>query len=78
MACAKYRAKLKKNPKRVRYRSLKHYDPVRFREELNMSIKWDEIINLDELHQSSRQWERNSVNILDKHALFKHGNVRNN
>ena len=43
-----------------------------------MSIKWDEIINLDDLHQCSREWERNFVNILDKHAPFKHRNVRNN
>ena len=43
-----------------------------------MSIKWDKIINLDDLHQCSREWERNFVNILDKHAPFKHRKVRNN
>ena len=43
-----------------------------------MSIKWDKIINLDNLHQCSREWERNFVNILDKHAPFKHRKVRNN
>ena len=70
--------KIKKEPKRTRYRSHKHYDPIRFREELNMSINWDKIINLDDLHQCSREWERNDINILDKHAPFKHRKVRNN
>ena len=42
-----------------------------------MGIKWNEIINLDDLHQYSREWERNFVNISDKHAPFKHRNVRN-
>ena len=74
----KISSKVKKESKRVRYRDLKHYDPVRFREELNMSIKWDEIINLDDLHQCLREWERNFVNISDKLASFKHRNVRNN
>ena len=57
----KISSKVKKEPKRIRYRSLKHYDPICFREELNMSIKWDKIINLDDLHQCSREWERNFV-----------------
>ena len=43
-----------------------------------MNIKWDEIINLDELHQCTLEWERNFVNmLLDEHASFKHRNVRN-
>ena len=74
----KMSGKVKKEPKRIRYRSLKHYDPIRFCEELNMSIKWNKIINLDDLHQCSREWERNFINILDKHTPFKHRKVRNN
>ena len=46
----KISSKVKKEPKRIRYRGLKHYGPIRFREELIMSIKWDKIINLDDLH----------------------------
>ena len=70
-------SKVKKEPKHIRYHSLKHYDPICFREE-HMSIKWDKTINLDDLHQCSCEWERNFVNILDKHAPFKHRKVRNN
>ena len=74
----KISSKVQKEPKRIRYRSLKHYNPIRFHEELNMSIRWDKIINLDDLHQCSREWERNFINILDKHAPFKHRKGRNN
>ena len=35
----KISSKVKNEPKRIRYRNLKHYDPIRFREELNMTIK---------------------------------------
>ena len=68
----KISSKVKKEPEHIRYCSLEHYDPIRFREELNMSIKWDKIINLDDLHQCSRKWEKNFVNISDKDAPFKH------
>ena len=74
----KISSKVKKEPKHIRYRSLKHYNPIRFHEELNMSIRWDKIINLDDLNQCSREWERNFINIPDKHAPFKHRKVRNN
>ena len=68
MACEKYLTKVEKESKRVRNRSLKQYDPVLFGEELNMGITWEEIIDSDDLHQCSREWKRNLVNILDKHA----------
>ena len=72
----KITAVTRKEPKLIKHRSLKHYDPNKFREDL-MNTDWTRILGLKDIHQCSREWERKFVDHLNKHAPFKHRNVRN-
>ena len=65
-----------KEPKLIKYRSLKHYDPNKFREDL-MDTEWTRSLGLKDIHQCSREWERKFDDLLNKHPPFKHRNVRN-
>ena len=42
-----------------------------------MNTDWTRILGLKDIHQCSREWERKFVDLLNKHAPFKHRNVRN-
>ena len=42
-----------------------------------MNTDWTRILGLKDIHQCSRKWERKFVDLLNKHAPFKHRNVRN-
>ena len=66
----------RKEPKLIKYRSLKHHNPIKFGEDL-LNTDWTRILGLKDIHQCSREWERKSVDLLNKHAPFKHRNVRN-
>ena len=72
----KITAVTRKEPKLIKYRSLKHYDPKKFRADL-MNTDWTRMLGLKDIHQCSREWERKFVDLLNKHAPFKHRNVRN-
>ena len=42
-----------------------------------MNTDWTRILGLKGIHQCLREWERKFVDHLNKHAPFKHRNVRN-
>ena len=42
-----------------------------------MDTDWIRISGLKDFDQCSCEWERKFVDLLNKHALFKHRNVRN-
>ena len=71
----KITAVTRKEPKLIKYRSLKHYDPKKFREDL-MNTDWTRILGLKDIPQCSREWERKFVDLLNKHAPFKHWNLK--
>ena len=66
----------RKEPKLIKYQSLKHYDPKKFWEDL-INTDWTRILDLKDVHQCSHEWERKFVDLSNKHAPFKYRNVRN-
>ena len=48
-------------------------DPKKFMNTTN----WTRILGLKDIHQCSREQERRFIDLLNKHAPFKHRNVRN-
>ena len=66
----KITAVTRKEPKLIKYRSLKYYDPEKFWEDL-MNTDWTRILGLKDIHQCSGEWQIKFVDLLNKHAPFK-------
>ena len=62
---------LKKEPKIIRSRQLKHYKPESFREDL-ATADWESLTEIEDIGLMSLEWERLFFKILDRR------NVRNN
>ena len=68
---------LKKEPKIIRSRQLKHYKPESFREDL-ATADWKSLMNIEDVDLMSFEWERLFLKILDRHAPIRQRKVRNN
>ena len=62
--------------KNIRYRNLKHYHVDRFCDELR-NVNWFQNIDLNDVHQLPSTWEKQFLEVLDRHAPLKARKVRN-
>ena len=62
--------------KNIRYLNLKHYHVDRFCDELR-NVNWFQNTDLNDVHQLSSAWEKQFLEVLDRHALLKARKIRN-
>ena len=62
--------------KNIRYRNLKYYHVDRFCDELR-NVNWFQNIDLNDVHQLSSTWEKQFLEVLDRHAPLKARKFRN-
>ena len=67
---------INREPKIIKSRQLKHYDLVKFCLHLQQ-IDWDCILQNDNIHTMSSEFENYFVSVLDKHAPICQHKVRN-
>ena len=67
---------LKKEPKIIKSRQLKHYKPESFREDL-ATADWESLMDIEDVDLMSFEWERLFLKILDRHAPIRQRKVRN-
>ena len=60
----------------IRYRNLKYYHVDRFCDEL-CNVNWFQNIDLNDVHQLSSTWEKQFLEVLDRHAPLKARKVCN-
>ena len=68
---------LKKEPKKIRIRQLKHYKSESFREDL-ATADWESLMDIGDVDLMSLEWERLFFKILDRHAPIGQHKARNN
>ena len=67
---------INREPKIIKSRQLKHYDPIKFCLHLQQ-IDWDRILQNDNIHTMSSEFENYFLSVLDKHAPICQHKVRN-
>ena len=67
---------INREPKIIKSRQLKHYDPVKFCLDLQQ-IDSDRILQNENIHTMSSEFENYFVSVLDKHAPIRQHKVRN-
>ena len=72
----KVSSRVNREPKIIKSRQLKNYDPVKFCRDLE-KVNWDLILKQDSVHAMSFEFENCFVTILDKHAPLRQHKVRN-
>ena len=72
----KVSSRVNREPKIIKSRQLKNYDPVKFCRDLE-KVNWDLILKQDSVHAMSSEFENCFVTILDKHASLRQHKVRN-
>ena len=72
----KVSSRVDQEPKIIKSRQLKNYDPVTFCRDLE-KVNWDLILKQDSVHAMSSEFENCFVTILDKHAPLRQHKVRN-
>ena len=72
----KVSSRINREPKIIKSRQLKNYDPTKFRKELQ-PVDWESIIELNDLNTMSLEWEKEFIRVLDKHAPIRQRKVRN-
>ena len=72
----KVSSRVNREPKIIKSRQLKNYDPVKFCRDLQ-KVNWDLILKQDSVHAMSSEFENCFVTILDKHAPLGQHKVRN-
>ena len=65
-----------REPKIIKSRQLKNYDPTKFRKELQQ-VDWESIIELNDVNAMSLEWEKEFIRVLDKHSPIRQRKVRN-
>ena len=68
--------RVNREPKIIKSRQLKNYDPVKFCRDLG-KVNRDLILKQDSVHSMSSEFENCFVTILDKHAPLRQHKVRN-
>ena len=63
----KVSSRIHHQPKIIKSRQLKNYDPTKFRKELQQ-VDWESIIELNDVNTMSLEWEKEFIHVLDKHA----------
>ena len=76
MEYEKFSSRVNREPKIIKSRQLKNYDPVKFCRDLE-KVNWDLILKQDSVHAMSSEFENCFVTILDKHAPLRQHKVRN-
>ena len=72
----KVSSRINREPKIIKSRQLKNYDPTKFRKELQQ-VDWESIIELNDVNAMSLEWEKEFIRVLDKHAPIRQRKVRN-
>ena len=72
----KVSSRVDREPKIIKSRQLKNYDPVKICRDLE-KVNWDLILKQDSVHAMSSEFENCFVTILDKHAPLRQHKVRN-
>ena len=72
----KVSSRANREPKIIKPRQLKNYDPVKFCRDLG-KVNWDLILKQGSAHAMSSEFENCFVTILDKHAPLRQHKVRN-
>ena len=72
----KVSSRINREPKIIKSRQLKNYDPIKFRKELQQ-VDWESIIELNDVNAMSLECEKEFIRVLDKHAPIRQHKVRN-
>ena len=71
----KVSSRINREPKIIKSRQLKNYDPTKFRKELQQ-VDWESIIELNDVNAMSLEWEKEFIRVLDKHGPIRKRKVR--
>ena len=72
----KISTRINREPKVVKTRQMKNYNPEKFRQNLEQ-VNWKNILKLNDVNKMSLEWERQFIPILDWHAPYRQRKVRN-
>ena len=72
----KVSCRVKREPKIIKTRQLKHYDAQKFREDLR-KVDWESIFEHEDVNIMSLEWEQNFLFILDRNAPYRQRKVKN-
>ena len=72
----KISTRINREPKVVKTRQLKSYNPEKFRQNLEQ-VNWKNILKLSDVNEMSLEWEKPFISILDWHAPYRQHKVRN-
>ena len=72
----KISSRINLEPKIIKSRQLKNYDPERFIKELH-TVDWESILQINDVNIMSLQREREFIRVLDNHAPIRQRKVRN-
>ena len=67
---------VKREPKIIKTRQLKHYDALKFREYIR-KVDWESIFKHEAVNIMSLEWQQKFLSILDKHAPYRQRKVKN-
>ena len=65
----KISTRINREPKVVKTRQLKNYNPEKFRQNLEQ-VNWKNILKLSDVNEMSLEWEKQFISILDWHAPY--------
>ena len=72
----KISTRINREPKVVKTRQLKNYNPEKFRQNLEQ-VNWKNILKLSDVNEMSLEWEKQFISILDWHSPYRQRKVRN-